>query len=97
MEFLCRSTHTLTDQLPEEAKQDVLAKEAARAEELAAAGILERTWRVPGAQASWSLWETPDATTLHEVLQSLPLFPWMNIEVYPLAAHYADPGHRQAS
>jgi muconolactone D-isomerase len=33
----------------------------------------------------------PDATVLHEALSSLPLYPWMDINVHPLAVHPNDP------
>jgi muconolactone D-isomerase len=45
-------------------------------------------WRVPGRRANVGLWEAADASELHELLSSLPVFPWMNIQVRPLAEHY---------
>jgi muconolactone D-isomerase len=33
------------------------------------------------------LWEAPDATVLHDALASLPMFPWMDATVEPLATH----------
>jgi muconolactone D-isomerase len=65
--------------------------EASRAAELARAGVLRRLWRIPGRFANWGLWEVDDATALHAALRSLPLFPWMDVEVQPLAAHPNDP------
>jgi muconolactone D-isomerase len=65
--------------------------ERARAAELAGAGSLRRLWRVPGRRANWGLWEAADATALHTAISSLPLFPWLSIEVHPLAAHPNDP------
>lgn len=65
--------------------------EAARAAELAAAGHLRRVWRVPGRWANWGLWAATDATHLHEMLASLPLFEWAEITVHPLARHPSDP------
>ena len=52
---------------------------------------MKRLWRVPGRWANWGLWEAPDATALHEALNSLPLWPWMSIRVHPLARHPNDP------
>ena len=48
-------------------------------------------WRIPGRWANWSLYDVADATALHEALTSLPLYPWMDIEVHPLAEHPNDP------
>ena len=65
--------------------------ERARSAELAADGRVRRLWRVPGRRANWGIWEAADATELHAALTSLPLHPWMEIEVIPLAAHPNDP------
>lgn len=65
--------------------------EVARGRELAKAGTMKRLWRVPGRWANWGLWEAPDATALHEALTSLPLWPWMSVQVHPLANHLNDP------
>jgi muconolactone D-isomerase len=67
------------------------AAERARAAELHAEGRIRRVWRIPGRRANWGLWEAPDATALHESIASLPLFPWLSVEVHPLAAHPSDP------
>jgi len=67
------------------------AAEAVRAKELAGQGIIKRLWRVPGQKANWGLWETEDATTLHQAISSLPLFPYMEVNVHPLAQHPSDP------
>jgi muconolactone D-isomerase len=69
-----------------------LAAERARVRELAAAGTLVRLWRVPGRWANWSLWQAPDATALHEAISSLPMYPWIEVSVHPLADHPNDPG-----
>lgn len=67
------------------------AAERARASELAAEGRLKRLWRIPGRRANWGLWEAEDATALHAAIGSLPLFPWLSVNVHPLAAHPSDP------
>jgi muconolactone D-isomerase len=61
--------------------------EQVRGRELQAAGLLTRIWRDPGRAANWSIYSVPDASALHEALSSLPLWPWMRIEVHPLARH----------
>jgi muconolactone D-isomerase len=42
---------------------------------------------VPGCNATIGLYECTDATELHYVLSSLPMFPWMDITVEPVATH----------
>jgi muconolactone D-isomerase len=61
--------------------------ETARARELMAAGLLKRIWWLPGRRSNVSLYEAPDATALHAALTSLPLWPYMEIDVRPLAVH----------
>ncbi|MEQ3549454.1 muconolactone Delta-isomerase family protein [Pseudonocardia nematodicida] len=87
MEFLVRTVNLLpADTDPSE--RDRLRKgERARADELRAAGMLKRLWRVPGRNATVQLYEAADATELHAALASLPMFPWMEITVEPLATH----------
>jgi len=65
--------------------------ERARARELADAGIIKRLWRVPGRWANWGLWEAEDATAIHEAVVSLPMWPYIDVEVIPLAEHPSDP------
>ena len=68
-----------------------IAAEGERARELAAAGIIKRVWRVPGQWANWGLWEAPDATAIHEAVTSLPMWPYLDVVVHPLAEHPNDP------
>jgi muconolactone D-isomerase len=73
--------------MSEKRKRELLAAEAQRGRELMDAGPLRRIWRVPGRTANVSLYEAADATELHGLVSSLPLWPWMNIRVEPLAVH----------
>jgi muconolactone D-isomerase len=75
-------------------KQRLIAEEAERARELTDAGMIKRLWRIPGRWANVGLWEADDATALHEALASLPLYPWVQAEVQPLARHPSDPADR---
>jgi muconolactone D-isomerase len=61
--------------------------ERARAAEFREQGVLKRLWRVPGRRAVIGLWDAADATALHEALASLPMFPWMDVTIEPLAMH----------
>lgn len=73
-------------------KARLVAAESSRARTLAEQGTLVRLWRIPGRWANVGLWRAKDATELHEALTSLPLYPWMDITVRPLAEHPSDPG-----
>ena len=72
-------------------RDELFAAELTRGQELARQGALRRLWRVPGRWANWSLYEVPDATALLAALTSLPLWPWMDIDVHPVADHPNDP------
>lgn len=71
--------------------QELLAAERERAAGLTASGTIQRLWRVPGRRANIGLWQAPDSTALHAAIASLPLYPWLEVTVEPLAAHPSDP------
>lgn len=87
MEFLVRAVNMLPAGTSDEERGRLKKAERARAQELRAAGVLKRLWRVPGRNATIGLYEAADATVLHEALASLAMFPWMDITVEPLATH----------
>jgi len=87
VEFLVRTENRLPADTPAERREELRKAERARAQELREAGILKRLWRVPGRNGTIGLYEAADATELHDALASLPMFPWMDITVEPLATH----------
>ena len=91
MEFLVHIEVTYPPDGDPEEKARLIAAESERAIELAAAGTVKRLWRVPGRWANWGLWSAADGTALHEAISSLPLFPWIDAEVFPLGEHPSDP------
>ena len=44
-------------------------------------------WRVVGEYANYSIFDVASNDELHQLLQGLPLFPFMKISVTPLAQH----------
>ncbi len=87
MDFLVRIEIRLPADLESAAREELAARERARGLALKEAGSLVRLWRIPGRHANVGLWRAADATELHDLLASLPLFPWMDIEVQALAVH----------
>lgn len=87
MEFLVRFEINQPESMTPDERERLRVIERARAMELREQGVLKRLWRVPGRRAVVGLWETSDATALHEALASLPMFPWMDVDVEPLATH----------
>jgi muconolactone D-isomerase len=63
------------------------AEEKTRAQDLQRAGKWIHLWRVAGRYANISIFDVADHDELHAVLFSLPLFPFMDITVTPLAWH----------
>ena len=58
-----------------------------RAAELQRAGKWKHLWRIVGRFANVSIFEVESNDELHAILESLPFYPYMNIEVTALCRH----------
>jgi muconolactone D-isomerase len=87
VEFLVQIDVRLPASLSAAERDRLLAAELERGRELVSAGAIRGIWRIPGGLRNVGIWEAADATELHELLASLPLFPWLTAEVTPLAEH----------
>jgi muconolactone D-isomerase len=94
MDFLVEIQVNLPPETDETRKAELVAAEAIRAKELATKGTISRLWRIPGRWANVGIWCAEDATQLHEAISSLPLYPWLEVDVTPLARHPSDPALR---
>ncbi|GHE07009.1 muconolactone Delta-isomerase [Klenkia taihuensis] len=65
----------------------LVAREKARALQLQEHGIWVHLWRVVGAYSNISVFDVQDTGELHDLLWSLPLFPFMRVEVTALTEH----------
>lgn len=83
MEFLARIEQNISPDTDPERLASVKAAEKVRGQELVDAGKLRRIWRIPGRRAVYALYQVDSTEELHEILSSLPLFPWMDIEITP--------------
>ena len=61
--------------------------EKARAQELMRDGKWRHLWRIAGKYENHSVFDVRDAGELHDVLTSLPFFPFMKMEVTALCRH----------
>jgi len=68
-------------------REELLARERAYSQDLQRSGTWLHLWRVAGQYSNLSVFEVTDNDALHEMLWGLPLFPYMTIEVLPLAQH----------
>ena len=87
MEFLLSIEVRLPPGMPAAERERLTAAERRRGGELAAQGTIRAIWRVPGRFANRAIWSAADATELHEAITSLPLWPYIDVEVVPLALH----------
>jgi muconolactone delta-isomerase len=72
--------------------EETEAHEAQAAHDLAVQGHLLRLWALPGAGRTLGLYQARDAAQMQTILQALPLFSWMTVDITPLSPHPSDPG-----
>ena len=75
-----------TDKDPQEVAR-LREAERLRAIELQESGKFLHLWRVAGRMANISIFDCADNDELHQVLTSLPLFPYFTVKIVPLAKH----------
>jgi muconolactone delta-isomerase len=92
-EFLTTFTPAVPPGTPGKAVDTANVREAPRAHELAGQGRLLRLWALPDNGQALGLWRASDAQQMDEILQTLPLFAWTQVETIQLAPHPNDPGH----
>jgi muconolactone delta-isomerase len=95
MEYLVTMTTHVPDGTPQQAVEDIRAREAVHTRDLATEGHLLRLWRPPLQPGEWrtlGLFAAGDAGQLQQILASMPLKIWRTDHVTPLAPHPDDPG-----
>jgi len=78
-----RLPHTMSIGQADELK----ARERLVAQELQRRGVWRHLWRVAGRYANVSIFDVASPAELHEVLLTLPLFPYMDVEAEALCRH----------
>lgn len=87
MLFHVRMDVRLPVDMEPDARADLLAREKAYSQELQRSGAWPHLWRIAGEYANISILDVATNDELHELLSGLPLFPFMEIHVTPLAQH----------
>src|SRR5271169_5713426 len=93
----------ITVRIPNGADPDEIKKLSAQEHERAKELQLQRKWlhlwRVAGKFANSSVFDVDSPAELHEILNSLPLYPFMEVEVTALCRHPGalDPGEGQTT
>lgn len=82
---------TMTVRIPPDADPEEIKKLSAAEHERARDLQLQRKWiylwRVAGKYANISVFDVENPAELHEILNSLPLYPFMEVEVAALCRH----------
>ncbi|MFC4004005.1 muconolactone Delta-isomerase [Prauserella oleivorans] len=78
--------HLPTD-LDPEVRADIVAREKAYSQKLQREGKWPHLWRIVGEYSNISIFDVESNDELHDLLSGLPLFPYMDIKVTPLATH----------
>lgn len=87
MLFHVRMTVKLPVDMPAEQAARLKADEKELARRLQREGTWRHLWRIAGLYANVSVFDVPDAQTLHDTLMQLPLYPYMEIEVTAMCRH----------
>lgn len=90
MLFHVRMDVHIPDDLDPGTRADLVAKERAYSQDLQRSGEWPHIWRIVGEYSNVSIFDVADNDRMHEILSSLPLFPYMQIKVTPLATHPSD-------
>ena len=87
MLFMVEMTVNIPLDMPAAVANEIKVREKAYSQELQRSGKWAHIWRVVGEYANYSIFDVPSNDELHQLLQALPLFPFMKINVTPLATH----------
>lgn len=90
MLFHIRMDVHLPHDLDHSVREELVADEKARALELQRAGKWPHLWRIVGQYSNMSVLDVDSPAELHQILSTLPLFPYMHIEVTALTQHPSD-------
>ncbi|WP_306319744.1 MULTISPECIES: muconolactone Delta-isomerase [unclassified Streptomyces] len=87
MLFAVKMDVRIPTDLDPQVRADTIAREKAYSQDLQRKGVWRHIWRCAGQYSNLSVFDVRDNDELHAVLWELPLFPYMSLEVTPLAEH----------
>ena len=87
MLYMVQMQVNLPPDMPAAQADRLKADEKALAQQLQRDGKWQHLWRVAGRYANVSVFDVDSHDALHQLLSSLPLFPYMDIQVTALARH----------
>jgi len=87
MLYLVRMDVHLPHHMPGAQAEEIKAREKAYSQDLQRQGKWQQLHRVVGEYANYSVFDVESHDELHTLLSGLPLFPYMTMQVTPLARH----------
>ncbi|RYF00770.1 MAG: muconolactone Delta-isomerase [Comamonadaceae bacterium] len=87
MLFMAEMIVQIPSTLAPEVADEIKRKEKEYSQQLQRDGKWRHLWRVVGEYANVSIFDVASNDELHTILSGLPLFPYMQIKVTPLANH----------
>lgn len=87
MLFHVRMNVNLPLSMPTEQAAQLKQTEKELAQRLQHEGKWRHLWRIAGQYANISVFDVDSVDELHNLLTSLPLFPYMQVDVMPLCRH----------
>lgn len=87
MLYLVRMDVKIPHDLPAAQADEIKAREKAYSQGLQRDERWPHLWRVVGEYANYSVFDVASNDELHQLLSQLPLFPYMQLQVTPLAQH----------
>ncbi|WP_203337703.1 muconolactone Delta-isomerase [Nocardioides limicola] len=90
MLFHVRMDVRLPPDLAPAERAEIVAREREYSQRLQRAGTWPHLWRIAGQYANFSIFDVESNEELHNALSGLPLFPYLDLHVTPLATHPSD-------
>ena len=95
MQFMVRIDVKLPGDWPEQKLAELVEAEMDRGNELMRQGKQLHLWRIVGLRSNVGIWQAGSLEELHETLQSMPMHPWMEIDITPIMEHPGVARYRQ--
>jgi muconolactone D-isomerase len=73
--------------MPDAQADELKKNERELAQSLQRSGKWRHLWRIAGQYANFSVFDVESVDELHALLTSLPLFPYMKIDINPMCRH----------
>lgn len=90
MLFHVRMDVRIPHELDPQVRTELIAREKDYAQQLQREGKWPQIWRIVGEYANFSIFDVDSNDELHQIISGLPLFPYMDVLVTPLARHPSD-------